>query len=143
MSYLSIALQRCTELQRMNQSDLARQSGVSRSFISRLFSGEKEEISDPNFIALLKAFSADPQAQAEIIAARCMDARVGPGAELVEISVRGRPPKGEPDHKLPDVELPRETERAIAWLRAQCPVNPDLEKHLVMYAKLLGMGMPP
>ena len=32
-----------------------------------------------------------------------------------------------------------ETERAFAWLRSQCPVNADLEKHLVAYAKLMGM----
>ena len=77
---------------------------------------------------------------AELIAARCMDARVGPGAELVEISVKGHAPtKGEKQKEFPDVELSHETERAFAWLRSQCPVNPDLEKHLVGYAKLMGM----
>src|SRR5688572_29975895 len=85
MSYLSIALQRRLERRSMNQSDLAKSSGISRSYISRLLSGEFSELSDANFTSLLKVFAADPQAQAELVAARCMDARVGPGSELVEI----------------------------------------------------------
>ena len=61
---------------------------ISRSYISRLFSGVSSELSDENFIAVLRVFAADPSAQAEIIAARCMDVRVGPGSELVEIRVK-------------------------------------------------------
>lgn len=144
MSYLSIAVQRRLERRSMNQSDLAKASGISRSYISRLLSGEFSELSDTNFTSLLKTFAADPQAQAELVAARCMDARVGPGSELVEISIKK---SSSPNSKLPTsnsaefehVELSHETERAFAWLRSQCPVNPDLEKHLVGYAKMLGM----
>lgn len=145
MSYLSIALQRRIERRSMNQSDLAKQSGISRSYISRLFSGEFHELSDANFIALLKVFSADPHAQAELIAARCLDARVGPGSELVEIAVRKPADTSRSDLRVlhspefPHVELSHETERAFAWLRSQCPVNPELEKHLVGYARLTGM----
>jgi len=140
MSYLSIALQRRIERRQMNQSDLANQSGISKSYISRLFSGVAKELSDENFVAVLKVFAADPQAQAELVAARCMDVRVGPGSELVEISVKGRASaKSEKQHEFPEVELSHETERAFAWLRSQCPVNPELEKHLVGYAKLTGM----
>jgi transcriptional regulator with XRE-family HTH domain len=140
MSYLSIALQRRAEQRRLNQSDLAKQSGISRSYISRLYSGEFSELSDANFTSLLKVFAAEPQAQAELVAARCMDARVGPGSELVEISVKGHTPAKEAKQpEFPDVELSRETERAFAWLRSQCPLNPELEKHLVGYARMLGM----
>ena len=49
--YLSTALARTTERRQMNQSDLAKQSGISRSYISRLFSGEARELSDENFTA--------------------------------------------------------------------------------------------
>ncbi len=143
MSYLSIALQRRLERRQMNQSDLSRQSGISRSYISRLLSGEFSELSDANFTSLLNAFSADPQAQAELVAARCMDARVGPGSELVEIRVKNAEPRAKADapsgSDFPQVELCHDTERAFAWLRSQCPLNPDLEKHLVGYAKLTGM----
>ena len=143
MSYLSVALQRRAERRQLNQSDLAKLSGISRSYISRLFSGVAQELSDDNFIAVLKVFAADPAAQAELVAARCMDARVGPGSELVDIVVRGPKPKSEtekrPEPEFPEVELSHDTERAFAWLRGQCPLNPDLEKHLVGYARMLGM----
>lgn len=143
MSYLSIALQRRIERRQMNQSDLAKHSGISRSYISRLLSGEFSELSDANFTSLLKVFAADPQAQAELVAARCMDARVGPGSELVEIGIKKSSPpsaiRNAPSSEFPHVELSAETERAFAWLRSQCPLNPDLEKHLVGYAKLTGM----
>lgn len=140
MSYLSVALQRRVEHRQLNQSDLAKLSGISKSYISRLFSGEFQALSDENFTALLKVFSADPQAQAELVAARCMDARVGPGSELVEIAVKTPEARGKNQAPaFPSVELAHETERAFAWLRSQCPLNPDLEKHLIGYAKLTGM----
>ena len=96
---------------------------------SRLFRGEARDLSDANFISILNVFGADPLAQAEITAARCMDARVGPAAERVEISVKGAPPKttdGQNQNEFPEVELSHETEEAFAWFRGQCPVNPDL-----------------
>ena len=146
MSHLSIALQRCTERRQLNQSGLAKLSGLSGSFISRLFNGESADLSDDNFTALLKVFAPDPQAQAEIIAARCTDplavARAAhiQGAEMVEIHVKGRAAtKDAKQTEFPDVELSHETERAFAFLRSECPLNPDLERHLVGYARLMGM----
>jgi transcriptional regulator with XRE-family HTH domain len=141
MSYLSITLQRQAERRQLNQSDVARGCGLSRSYISRLFSGDSHELSDQNFTSILKIFSADQLAQAELVAARCMDAKAGadgsPGADLVEIKVRGAAPADKPEFE--PVHLSQETERAFAWLRSQCPLNPELEKHLVGYARLTGM----
>jgi transcriptional regulator with XRE-family HTH domain len=143
MSYLSIALQRQTERRHLNQSDIARGAGLSRSYISRLFAGESHELSDQNFAALLKIFSADQLAQAELIAARCMDAKAGaagaPGADLVQITIKGAAPAENREPAFPQIQLSQETERAFAWLRSQCPLNPDLEQHLVGYARLTGM----
>jgi transcriptional regulator with XRE-family HTH domain len=138
MSYFSVALQRQAEQRKLNQSEIARRSGISRSFISRVMSGEAQEMSEQNFLAILKIFSGDPNAQAQLIAARCHDVRIGPGAELVEVRIKGA---GEVIDEIPmaKVPLPLETERAFAWLRSQCPLNPELEKHLVGYAKLTGM----
>ena len=68
-----------------------------------------------------------------------MDARVGPGSELVEIGIRGPNEPGDKTTTPPEQRLSEETERAFAWLRSQCPINADLEKHLVGYAKLTGM----
>jgi transcriptional regulator with XRE-family HTH domain len=143
MSYFSIALQRQTEQRHLNQSDLAKASGLSKSYISRLFSGASHDLSDENFGAVLKIFSADQLAQAELIAARCLDAKAGaagtPGADLVEIKVKGAGPAEKREIEAPQVHLSQETERAFAWLRSQCPLNPDLEQHLVGYAHLMGM----
>ena len=143
MSFLSTALQRRSERFKLNQTDIAQRSGISRSFVSRLFGGESD-MSDDNFTALLNVFATDPQAQAEIIAARCEDtlevaraARVK-GAEHVRILVKA-PDTSSSAPSVPAIQLSDETERAFAWLRSQCPLNPDLEKHLVGYAKLMGM----
>ena len=143
MSYLSIALQRQTERRQLNQSDIARAANLSRSYISRLFSGESHELSDQNFATLLQIFAADPLAQAELIAARCQDAKTAavgtPGADLVEIRVRTDRPAEKRAMELPQVHLSAETEKAFAWLRSQCPLNPELDKHLVGFARLTGM----
>ena len=143
MSYLSIALQRQTERRRINQSELARGCGLSKSYISRLFSGESHELSDDNFVSILKLFSADAHAQAELIAARCMDTLAGaagtPGADLVDIRLKQAVPADKREPEPPQVHLSQQTERAFAFLRSQCPLNPDLEQHLVGYARLMGM----
>ena len=137
-----MALQRAAERRQLTQAELARLACLSHSYVSRLLSGEKADLSDENLTAILKVFSADQRTQAELIAARCMDARVGPGSELVDISIKGG---GKGDARAAEivskenVHLGEETERAFAWLRSQCPINPDLEKHLVGYAKLTGM----
>jgi predicted XRE-type DNA-binding protein len=143
MSYLSIALTRFAEQSNLKQTDIGRISGLTRSHISRIFAGDQKTVTDDDFLALLRAYGK--QAQAEIIAARCMDAKAGAAgtsaADLVEIRVKTPSGKHESPSEDADqqVQLAQETERAFAWLRSQCPVNPDLEKHLVGYAKLTGM----
>jgi transcriptional regulator with XRE-family HTH domain len=145
MSYFGVALQRQAEQRHLSQSDIARRCGLSRSFISRLMSGQSRDLSDENVVALLKVFSADPQAQAELVAGRCLDAREAAraagiaGAQLVDIQVRSAGQAEQHPIELPQVHLSQETERAFAWLRRQCPLNPDLEQHLVGYARLMGM----
>ena len=68
------------------------------------------------------------------------DAAENAGADLVEILIKDRP---KADHRGSDMQeqihLSEETEAAFNWLRSQCPLNSDLEKHLVAYARLLGM----
>src|SRR5947208_3740669 len=116
MSYFRVALQRAIEERRLNQAELAREAGLSRSYVSRLFSGEDAALTDESMTALLKVFSANQRTQAELAAARCMDARVGPGSELVRISVeRGereeREERGERgEREIPQVQLGEETE---------------------------------
>ena len=136
MSYFSTALTRLAERAGLNQADVVRAAGLTRSHVSRVFTAEQRVVSDEDFTALLGVFKL-PIERAELVMARCMDARIGPGAELVEISIKM---EGVGTMKeRPTVELSAETEKAFAWLRSQCPLNPELEKHLVGYARITGM----
>lgn len=139
MSYFSTALKRVAERNGLRQADLVRESGLTRSHVSRLFTGNQKLVYDTDFVAILRVFRRDPRDQAELVAARCMDVRTGPGAELVEITVKGDDQHGGRQREVQEVGLSHETERAFAWLRSQCPVNADLERHLVGYARLTGM----
>ena len=141
MSYLSTALRRIAERNALKQADIVRESWLTRSHVSRLFKGDQKMVYDADVTAILHVFRRNPRDQAELVAARCMDVRTGPGAELVEITIKseGQAQRSGREREIQDVELSHETERAFAWLRSQCPVNPDLEKHLVGYARMLGM----
>src|SRR3954463_4336025 len=141
MSYFSTALKRIAERNELKQADIVRECGLTRSHVSRLFTGDQKQVYDADMAAILRVFRRDPHDQAELVAARCMDARTGPGADLVEITIKGQTHarREKPASEFQEVELNHETERAIAWLRSQCPINPDLEKHLVGYARLTGM----
>ncbi|MDB6057683.1 MAG: Helix-turn-helix protein [Verrucomicrobiales bacterium] len=146
MSYLSTTLAHVADRHALRQLDIAERSGISKGFMSRVFSGETFDLSDKNFVSILKAFAADPKAQAELIVARCMDATQCaraekiPGAELVHIGIKhGAKAENVGVELSENVHLSKETERAIAHLRSLCPVNSELEKHLVGYARLFGM----
>jgi transcriptional regulator with XRE-family HTH domain len=142
MSFLSTALNRLSERHNLKQADVARDSGLTKSHVSRIFSGDQKTVTDEDFIAIAKAFARDPKSQAELVMARCMDARTGPGSDLVEIRIykaTGSAVDAGPSTTFQSVELAHETEKAFAWLRSQCPLNPDLERHLVGFAKLTGM----
>ncbi|HWD90783.1 MAG TPA: helix-turn-helix transcriptional regulator [Verrucomicrobiae bacterium] len=141
MSYFSTALKRLAEKNELRQADIVRESGLSRSHVSRLFKGDQKMVYDIDVSAILRVFRNNPHDQAELVAARCMDVRTGPGAELVEITVKseGQTQRNGGEREILEVELSHETERAFAWLRSQCPINADLERHLVGYARLTGM----
>jgi hypothetical protein len=141
MSYFSIALTRIAERTNVRQADIVRTTKMPRSQVSRIFNGDQKYITETDLGALLNCFR-DPRDRAEIVAARCKDVCIGPGAELVEINIKGPAPasaKATKQSEFPHVELSHDTERAFAWLRSQCPLNPDLEKHLLGYARLTGM----
>jgi transcriptional regulator with XRE-family HTH domain len=141
MSYFSTALTRITERNQLRQADVVRDSGLTRSHISRLFSGEQRTITDEDFISILKAYR-ERRDQAELTAARCMDMRVGPAAHLVDIAINLPQPGTEAAVAVPantDVELSHETEEMFRWLRRQCPLSPAMEKHLLSFARMMGM----
>ena len=141
MSFFSTALKRIAERNELRQADIVRESGLTRSHVSRLFKGDQKMVYDIDVSAILRVFRSNPHDQAELVAARCMDVRTGPGADLVEITINseGQAQRSGRERDIQEVELSHETERAFAWLRSQCPINADLEKHLVGYARLTGM----
>lgn len=139
MSYFSTALKRIAERNVLKQADIVRESGLTRSHVSRLFTGDQKLVYDADMAAILRVFRRNPRDQAELVAARCMDVRTGPGADLVEITIKSNGQRSGREREIQEVELSHETERAFAWLRSQCPINADLEKHLVGYARLTGM----
>jgi hypothetical protein len=124
----------------LKQADISRESNLSRAHVSRLFNGDQHSLSDENFIAVLNAFSRHKQSQAELIAARCMDARIGPGADLVEITIKtATENRAKENDEFLHVELSKDAERAFAWLISQCPLNSEMEQHLIGFARLTGM----
>jgi hypothetical protein len=139
MPFLTTALVRLSDKNGFKQADIVRESGLNKSVVSRLFNAEKLTITDDDFVKLVKVFRRRPEDQAELIAARCMDVRIGPGADLVDVRVIRSAPREERDWGFPQVELSHDGEKAFAWLRSQCPLNPDLERHLIGFAKLTGM----
>jgi len=88
MSYFSTALKRIAERNELKQADIVRESGLTRSHVSRLFTGDQKAVYDTDMAAILRVFRHNPSDQAELVAARCMDVRTGPGAELVEITIK-------------------------------------------------------
>lgn len=141
MSHLGITIARILEANRKTQKDLAEASGVTRPVISRLISGDQQDMTDENFASLLASITRDQRERAEIIKARCEDARVGPGSELVEISIKGKKEaKEEGAFGFGEqVKLPYEDERALAFLRSQIPLNPALSDMVRSHARLLGL----
>ena len=80
MSYLSTAFNRIAEQRKLTQAEIGRYASLTKSHVSRIFSGDQRTVTDQDFVAILKAFHREPLDQAELVAARCMDDRVGPGA---------------------------------------------------------------
>lgn len=138
MSYLGITLQRIAGDNDRSQKLIAENSGISRSTINRIFSGEIKDVADADFAAIASATTQKKQQQAELVAARCDDVRNGPGADLVEIVVRGKPVERKLT-EFPEVKLSREHERALAFLRSQVPLNEALGDVLKNMAVAMGL----
>lgn len=116
MSYFGTCLDEMIKRKRMKAVDLAKQSGVGESLISRYRSGEQVWVSPEDLEKLSKALTTEPEEQAEILRAHLLDECHGPGSELITISYSG--------HRLQElptpyqtVRLPDELERHMATIR--------------------------
>lgn len=136
MSYLGVALERIAKENKRSQKDIAESANMPRSTVNRYFTGLYKEISDNEFAELIAAVTSKPGSRAELVAARCEDVRNGPGADLVEITVRGKPAERK---QVNEVKLGPDHERALAFLRSQIPVNPALGDLVKNMAAAMGM----
>ena len=56
MSYFSTALKRIAERNEVKQADIVRESGLTRSHVSRLFTGDQKFVYDADMTAILRVF---------------------------------------------------------------------------------------
>lgn len=110
MSYFGGALTELLERKNLKAVKLAEMSGVSQPMISRLCSGDQVWISPEDLTAIAKHASDDPRDRAGLIKAHLLDECNGPGADLLEISIRG-------------VGELRDVARTIIPLRAEAEAN--------------------
>lgn len=74
-----------------NQTELAGSTGLSQAHISRLISEDQPSISADDLKNICTNVSHDNAERAELIRAHLLDRSVGPGSELIAISISGKP----------------------------------------------------
>ena len=137
MSNFSETLGRIMEKQQppVTLHDIARHLGSSEAHASRLVSGRQKFVSDEDFIKILEKVATTQRDRAALVAARCLDHKIGPGSEMVRISIGNKKSKGEREFQL---ELDQETEEAFDYLRSIIPQNPKVKEMVIGWAGLLG-----
>ena len=140
MGYLGSVLKVQLAKRGWKAADISRTTGLQQSWISRIIRGQQTYTEHEDFIAIVKCFGEDdrgnatPSDQAEIVAARAMDHVVGPGAELVKVSVQS----GTIKHPVKTPKVCPEAQRALEFLK----LSPDREKIdpiVISVAKALGL----
>lgn len=115
MSYFGNALTELLQRKKMTAVRLSELSGVGEPMISRYRNGDQKWISPEDLAALARHASDDPRDRAGLIKAHLLDECTGPGAELLEISVRGVQELR--DVARTTIPLPAEAEANFAALR--------------------------
>jgi len=100
----------------MSSVQLSKKSGVSEPTISKYRSGDQVWVSADDLTALATGISDDPRDRAGLIKAHLLDECNGPGAELIEIGIRGQHEISEasPAQKI---RLPKEAEENFTAIR--------------------------
>lgn len=132
MSYLSEEIQR--QLLKSDQSidDIVSKSDLTRSLLYLWKNGEQTSITEEQLRALAPALSSDPADHASLVLAHLQDERVGPGSELVEVSIMSA-------GLLKDAPRPRSKgEQALQYLAQERVHNRDLNDLLIDLARVLG-----
>jgi len=139
MSYLSNALEELLDLRAMTAMKLAEITGIDGATISRWRSGSQISVSDADIEKLCGALAEDDQERAKLIAARMMDVRRGPGAELIVVRIKDQVMREDP---VPyGTKLPPAQEEAFKLLR-QNMADTDVRKIVMGTAELLARAKP-
>jgi hypothetical protein len=145
VGYLASVLRVQMEKRGLSAADISRKTGLQQSWLSRLLNGIQTYTTHEDFTTLLGCFAKDehgrpsPEDQAEITAGRMMDHRVGPGAELVKVTVKS-PAGGQ--RQLDPVKISPEAQRAFDFLK----LSPDQDRMapmIINLAKVIGMRETP
>lgn len=119
----------------MNGADFVRLTGMDRATLWRLENNEQKSITDDDLNAILTKICETDEDRAKLIMARMRDVQVGPGAELVQLSISGKPVAALRDE--PPASHP--FERALQTIRANHE-SPEVQDVIISIASLLDTG---
>jgi transcriptional regulator with XRE-family HTH domain len=146
MGYLGSVLKVQLEKRGWPAAEISRKTGLQQSWLSRIIRGQQTSTEHDDFIAVLRCFGKDerghptPADQAQIIAARLMDHRIGPGAELVKVSVQSE--SGSASRPVKTPKISPEEDRALEFLRLS-PYRDKIRPMIIILAKTFGMPEEP
>ncbi|HWN95042.1 MAG TPA: helix-turn-helix transcriptional regulator [Methylomirabilota bacterium] len=88
MSYLAEALSGLMRERGVTKNvELANRTGIDQATISRWLNSLQLAITDEDLEKVARALSKEPKDHARLVAARMLDVRHGPGAELVSVKI--------------------------------------------------------
>lgn len=131
MSYFGAKLNEYLEANGMKQTQLASMTGISQGQISIIVNGEQRWVSPETMELICNAFPISTKEKAELIRAHLLDECHGPGSELIEIKIAGKPPAfyDKPEPLAPGIE------KALDIIRKNTH-NKELRDILISLAKL-------
>ncbi len=116
----------------MSQVDVAQESGLSQSQISKWLRAEQTSISEDQMTALAKSLSTETENHAALIAAHLKDEKFGPGSKLVRIElISPAELRDKPSHSS-------KGERAIHFLAEERVTSRDVNALVIDLARCLG-----
>lgn len=142
MSYFGTALTTIMQRNGLKQIELARLSGVDNSNVSRYCTGDQVWVSPDHLEKLTRAISTKAEDRAELIKAHLLDECVGPGSDLIEISILGkdsRPSEAAVPYQVP---LPANLEEALGTIREHLIHDRHVRDIIEGLANLLKHGDP-
>jgi transcriptional regulator with XRE-family HTH domain len=134
LTHFAIALESAIARSGLSLVQIAEQSGVSHTSISRLRSGAQLTINPEHMAAILPIITGESQRQAELVRAHLQDHLYGPGSEQIEIRIRG--------HAKADDRQPTEYEQALAHLDGLARKNRDFAHWIITQARWFGLEAP-